>query len=72
MPTAAQRNGDFSGDSVVVIGHGDGLGRLDDEQRRLLQRLTEVETLEKFLHKAYLGQKRFSIEGIPVVSCALE
>ena len=30
-----------------------------DEQRRLLQRLTEVETLEKFLHKAYLGQKRF-------------
>ncbi|MDQ3138434.1 MAG: multifunctional oxoglutarate decarboxylase/oxoglutarate dehydrogenase thiamine pyrophosphate-binding subunit/dihydrolipoyllysine-residue succinyltransferase subunit [Gemmatimonadota bacterium] len=35
-----------------------------DEQRRLLQRLTEVETLEKFLHKAYLGHKRFSIEGV--------
>ncbi len=35
-----------------------------DEQRRLLQRLTDVETLEKFLHKAYLGQKRFSIEGV--------
>ncbi|MGH7498478.1 MAG: thiamine pyrophosphate-dependent enzyme, partial [Gemmatimonadales bacterium] len=37
------------------------------EQRRLLQRLTEVETLERFLHKAYLGQKRFSIEGVDVL-----
>ncbi len=34
------------------------------EQRKLLQRLTEVEALERFLHKAYLGQKRFSIEGV--------
>ena len=38
-----------------------------DEQRRLLHRLTEVETLEKFLHKAYLGQKRFSIEGVDML-----
>ena len=38
-----------------------------DEQRRLLQRLTEVETLERFLHKAYLGQKRFSIEGVDML-----
>jgi len=38
-----------------------------DEQRKLLQRLTEVETLEKFLHKAYLGQKRFSIEGVDML-----
>jgi 2-oxoglutarate dehydrogenase E1 component len=37
------------------------------EQRRLLRRLTEVETLEKFLHKAYLGQKRFSIEGVEML-----
>src|SRR5437588_222114 len=35
-----------------------------DEQRKLLSRLTAVETLEHFLHKAYLGQKRFSIEGL--------
>ncbi len=35
-----------------------------DEQQRLLARLTAVETLERFLHKAYLGQKRFSIEGL--------
>jgi 2-oxoglutarate dehydrogenase E1 component len=35
-----------------------------DEQRALLQRLTAVEGLERFLHKAYLGQKRFSVEGL--------
>jgi 2-oxoglutarate decarboxylase len=38
-----------------------------DGQRALLQRLTEVETFEKFLHKAYLGQKRFSIEGVDML-----
>jgi 2-oxoglutarate decarboxylase len=35
-----------------------------EEQRALLRRLTAVEGLEHFLHKAYLGQKRFSIEGL--------
>ena len=35
-----------------------------DERRALLARLTVVEGLERFLHKAYLGQKRFSIEGL--------
>ncbi len=35
-----------------------------EEQRALLQRLTAVEGLERFLHRAYLGQKRFSIEGL--------
>jgi len=35
-----------------------------DAKRKLLARLTAVETLERFLHKAYLGQKRFSIEGL--------
>ena len=38
-----------------------------EQQRWLLQRLTEVETLERFLHKAYLGQKRFSIEGLDML-----
>jgi 2-oxoglutarate dehydrogenase E1 component len=38
-----------------------------DEQHRLLARLIEVEALERFLHKAYLGQKRFSIEGLDVL-----
>ena len=43
---------------------------------RLLQRLAEVEGLEQFIHKAYLGQKRFSIEGtdmlVPMLDLALE
>ncbi|HET6837887.1 MAG TPA: multifunctional oxoglutarate decarboxylase/oxoglutarate dehydrogenase thiamine pyrophosphate-binding subunit/dihydrolipoyllysine-residue succinyltransferase subunit, partial [Gemmatimonadales bacterium] len=38
-----------------------------ERQRWLLQRLTEVEALERFLHKAYLGQKRFSIEGVDML-----
>src|SRR5204863_5435294 len=38
-----------------------------DDRKRLLARLTAVETLERFLHKAYLGQKRFSIEGLDVL-----
>ncbi|HJS42233.1 MAG TPA: multifunctional oxoglutarate decarboxylase/oxoglutarate dehydrogenase thiamine pyrophosphate-binding subunit/dihydrolipoyllysine-residue succinyltransferase subunit [Gemmatimonadales bacterium] len=35
-----------------------------DGKRQLLGRLTAVDTFERFLHKAYLGQKRFSIEGL--------
>ncbi len=38
-----------------------------DEKKKLLTRLIEVETLERFLHRAYLGQKRFSIEGIDML-----
>ncbi|HEV8152752.1 MAG TPA: multifunctional oxoglutarate decarboxylase/oxoglutarate dehydrogenase thiamine pyrophosphate-binding subunit/dihydrolipoyllysine-residue succinyltransferase subunit, partial [Solirubrobacteraceae bacterium] len=39
-------------------------GLTTDEQRALLQRLVEVDALERFMHKAYLGQKQFSIEGL--------
>ena len=35
-----------------------------EEQKGLLKRLTEVDALERFMHKAYLGQKQFSIEGL--------
>src|SRR5216110_2404702 len=35
-----------------------------DGKKQLLARLTAVDALERFLHKAYLGQKRFSIEGL--------
>jgi 2-oxoglutarate dehydrogenase E1 component len=38
-----------------------------DEQRRLLERLTEVEGLEQYLRKSFLGQKQFSIEGVDVL-----
>ncbi|HJQ66459.1 MAG TPA: multifunctional oxoglutarate decarboxylase/oxoglutarate dehydrogenase thiamine pyrophosphate-binding subunit/dihydrolipoyllysine-residue succinyltransferase subunit, partial [Gemmatimonadales bacterium] len=37
-----------------------------EDKKKLLGRLTAVEVLERFLHKAYLGQKRFSIEGLDV------
>ena len=39
----------------------------DDDRVRTLDRLTQVEGLEQFLHRAYLGQKRFSIEGIDML-----
>jgi 2-oxoglutarate dehydrogenase E1 component len=35
-----------------------------DEKQRLLQRLTEVEGFERYLRRAFLGQKQFSIEGL--------
>ncbi len=34
-----------------------------DTRRKLLERLSQVEVFERFLHQTYLGQKRFSIEG---------
>ena len=37
-----------------------------DEKRALLSRLIEVFQFERFLQKAYLGQKMFSIEGLDV------
>ncbi|MFQ5948966.1 MAG: thiamine pyrophosphate-dependent enzyme, partial [Acidimicrobiia bacterium] len=50
---------------------------LDGEgARTLLHRLTEVEGLERFLHRSYLGKKRFSIEGldmmIPILNRVLD
>jgi 2-oxoglutarate dehydrogenase E1 component len=38
-----------------------------DEKLGLLRRLTEVDGLERFLQRAYLGYKRFSIEGTDVL-----
>jgi multifunctional 2-oxoglutarate metabolism enzyme len=35
-----------------------------EEQLGLLKRLVEVDALERFMHKAYLGQHQFSIEGL--------
>jgi 2-oxoglutarate dehydrogenase E1 component len=42
--------------------------RLEGESaKRLLSRLTRVDTFEKFLHRTFLGQKRFSVEGCDMV-----
>ena len=30
----------------------------------MLERLSEVEGLESYMHKAFLGKKQFSIEGL--------
>jgi len=38
-----------------------------DERRRLLERLTEVDGFERYLRRAFLGQKQFSIEGLDVM-----
>jgi 2-oxoglutarate dehydrogenase E1 component len=34
-----------------------------EEKKRLLERLTAAEGLERYLHNKYVGQKRFSLEG---------
>src|SRR5690348_11372441 len=38
-----------------------------DEKKRLLARLAEVEGMERYLRRAFLGQKQFSIEGLDVM-----
>lgn len=38
-----------------------------DAELRILEILTEVEGFERFLHRAFLGQKRFSIEGLDML-----
>ncbi|MCU0494184.1 MAG: 2-oxoglutarate dehydrogenase E1 component [Chloroflexaceae bacterium] len=44
-------------------------------KRELLERLSEVETFERFLHQTFVGQKRFSIEGcdmmVPMVDAMI-
>ena len=39
----------------------------DEEKQRLLTELARVEVLERFLHRNYLGHKRFGIEGLDVL-----
>jgi 2-oxoglutarate dehydrogenase E1 component len=39
----------------------------EEERRALLERLSQVEALETYLHKTFLGKKQFSIEGLDVL-----
>src|SRR3954447_6529503 len=51
-----------------TIESGEHRQGIDDEMRlRLLQRLTEVDVFEGYLHKAFLGKKQFSLEGLDMV-----
>ncbi len=47
-----------------------------DERRAVLRRLTEVDGFERFLGKAFVGYKRFSIEGtdamVPMLDAAID
>lgn len=43
-----------------------------DKQVALLKRLGEVEGFEKFLHKTFVGQKRFSVEGLDTLIPVLD
>ncbi|MDQ6870963.1 MAG: 2-oxoglutarate dehydrogenase E1 component [Gemmatimonadota bacterium] len=47
-----------------------------EDKRAIMQRLTEVDGLERFLGRAYQGYKRFSIEGgdilVPMLDVAIE
>jgi 2-oxoglutarate decarboxylase len=43
-----------------------------ERQIRFLERLTKVETFERYLHKTFLGQKTFSGEGLDVMVPMLE
>lgn len=52
-------------DAVGLCQYGLAPGR--DARFKLLQRLTQVEAFERFLHTTFPGQKRFSLEGTDVL-----
>ncbi|AVY93070.1 MULTISPECIES: 2-oxoglutarate dehydrogenase E1 component [Microvirgula] len=43
-----------------------------DARRRILKQVTAAETLERYLHTKYVGQKRFSLEGGESMIAALD
>ncbi|WP_207855944.1 2-oxoglutarate dehydrogenase E1 component [Sulfurisoma sediminicola] len=43
-----------------------------EERRRFLERITAAETLERYLHTRYVGQKRFSLEGGEAMILAMD
>src|SRR5260370_23132278 len=61
-------------EKMEVTGNEARLSR--EEKLRILARLTDAETLETFLHRKYIGKKRFSLEGaeslIPLLDWLLD
>ncbi|MEK9198164.1 2-oxoglutarate dehydrogenase E1 component [Ureibacillus sp. 179-F W5.1 NHS] len=43
-----------------------------EQKKELLERLTRVEDFERFIHKTFVGQKRFSIEGLDTLVVLLD
>src|SRR5699024_3026371 len=55
------------------IEHGDyKLQFSDEDKKQLLERLIHVERFETFLQKTFVGQKRFSIEGLESMVAILD
>lgn len=51
-----------------MVESGEIFKTLSNEKKvSILKRLTEVELFEGFLHKTFVGQKRFSIEGVDML-----
>ncbi len=65
---------DWLWDQVATAAHRPAM--TPGQKRALLFRLSEAEGLEQFLHRAYLGQKRFSLEGndvlVPMLDLVIE
>ena len=55
----------------IEQGYVDGAIRLIDK-KRLLEQLAAAEGFERFIHKTYVGQKRFSVEGLETLVPAVE
>lgn len=44
----------------------------NDEKKALLERLTKIEGFEKYIHRTFVGAKRFSIEGLDTLVVFLD
>jgi len=64
-------------EKVWIQGHVEGVetGLTHDEQVHILERLNDAEAFERFLHRKYIGHKRFGLEGaeaaIPMLDALL-